>query len=52
MGSLHVYTLLRNNSAVEIWNRKGSSGDQWREARVTLESYESFEVGQLSCLHF
>lgn len=43
-GSLNVYNVDKDNKATLVWSKSGDQGNQWNEAKLTLESKLNYKV--------
>ena len=43
-GSLNVYNVDKDNKATLVWSKSGDQGNQWSEAKLTLESKLNYKV--------
>ena len=45
IGSLNVYLVDEDNKATLVWSKSGDQGNQWNEAKPTIESKQNYKVG-------
>ena len=46
IGALKVYMVDKDSKSTLVWSKSGDQGNQWNEAKFTLESKLDYKVGQ------
>jgi len=44
-GALNVYIVDKDDKSTLVWSKSGDQGNQWNEAKSTLESNLDYKVG-------